>query len=92
MCDILDDILPQLVHTTPEGGMFLMATLPGGLSSRTVFEEGIRQGVAVLPGLPFYIDGGGADTIRMNFSTASEEQIQEGMARLARVITNLQKV
>jgi len=92
MCDILDDILPQLVHTTPEGGMFLMATLPRGLSSRTVFEEGIRQGVAVLPGLPFYIDGGGADTIRMNFSTASEEQIQEGMARLARVITDLQKV
>jgi len=92
MCDMLDDLLPQLVHTTPEGGMFLMATLPGGLSSRTVFEEGIRQGVAVLPGLPFYIDGGGADTIRMNFSTASEEQIQEGMARLARVITNLQKV
>lgn len=92
MCDILDDLLPQLVHTTPEGGMFLMATLPRGLSSRTVFEEGIRQGVAVLPGLPFYIDGGGADTIRMNFSTASEEQIQEGMARLARVITDLQKV
>jgi 2-aminoadipate transaminase len=92
MCDLLDDLLPQLAHTTPEGGMFLMATLPRGLSSRMVFEDGIRQGVAVLPGLPFYIDGGGADTIRMNFSTASEEQIQEGMVRLARVITDHQKI
>ena len=91
MCDLLDDLLPQLAHTTPEGGMFLMATLSRGLSSRTVFEEGIKRGVAVLPGLPFYIDGGGTDTIRMNFSTASEEQIQEGMDRLARVIADLQK-
>ena len=88
MCELLDDLLPQLSHTTPEGGMFLMATLPPGLSSRTVFEEGIKRGVAVLPGMPFYIDGGGTDTIRMNFSTASEEQIHEGMARLARVIAD----
>jgi 2-aminoadipate transaminase len=91
MCDLLDDLLPRLEHTTPEGGMFLMASLPPNLSSMAVFKEGIRQGVAVLPGLPFYVDGGGADTIRLNFSTASEEQIQEGMARLARVIADLQK-
>ncbi len=91
MCDLLDDLVPQLAHTTPEGGMFLMAALPRGLSSGTVFEEGIKRGVAVLPGLPFYIDGGGTDTIRMNFSTASEEQIQDGMVRLARVIADLQK-
>ncbi len=88
MCDLLDDLFPQLSHTSPEGGMFLMATLPPGLSSRTVFNEGIKRGVAVLPGMPFYIDGGGTDTIRMNFSTASEEQIHEGMARLARVIAD----
>jgi 2-aminoadipate transaminase len=69
--------------------MFLMATLPPGLSSGTVFEEGIKQGVAVLPGMPFFIDGGGTDTIRMNFSTASEEQILEGMDRLKRVFTDL---
>ena len=91
MCDLLDDQLPQLVHTAPEGGMFLMATLPSEISSRAVFEEGIKRGVAVLPGLPFYIDGGGTDTIRMNFSAPSEEQIQEGMVRLARVINDLQK-
>jgi 2-aminoadipate transaminase len=89
MCDLLDDLLPRLSHTTPEGGMFLMATLPYGLSSMTVFEEGIKQGVAVLPGLPFYVDGGGSDTIRMNFSAAPEEQIKDGMVRLARVITGL---
>jgi 2-aminoadipate transaminase len=91
MCELLDDLLPQVTHTSPQGGMFLMATLPKGLLSTTVFEEGIRKGVAVLPGLPFYINGGGTDTIRLNFSTASEEQIHEGMVRLARVMNDLQK-
>jgi 2-aminoadipate transaminase len=44
----------------------------------------------VLPGLPFYTNGGETNTIRMNFSTASEEQIQEGMERHARVMEDLQ--
>jgi len=89
MCDLLDDLLPGLVHTHPEGGMFLMAVLPEGISSRDVFDEGIRRNVAVLPGQPFYVDGGGNDTIRMNFSSASEDQIREGMGRLRLAITAL---
>ena len=69
--------------------MFMMATLPEGLSSRNVFDEGVRNGVAVLPGLPFYVDGGGNDTIRLNFSAPSEDEITEGMRRLAGVIARL---
>ncbi len=91
MCRLLDDLLPQLEHTSPEGGMFLVAKLPEGLSARRVFSEGIRNKVAVLPGLPFYVDGGGDDIIRMNFSAASEDQILEGLHRLARVIKDCQK-
>jgi 2-aminoadipate transaminase len=86
MCDLLDDLLPELRHTTPQGGMFMTATLPPGLSSMKVFYAGIENNVAVLPGTPFFIDGGGTDTIRLNFSNASEEKIKEGMGRLARVI------
>jgi len=89
MCDLFDELLPRIEHTCPEGGMFLLATLPPGLSSRRVFDEGIRQNVAVLPGTPFYTDGGGTDTLRLNFSSASEAEIIEGMHRLARVITSL---
>ncbi|MDD1693647.1 MAG: PLP-dependent aminotransferase family protein [Methanoregula sp.] len=89
MCELFDDLMPQITHTRPEGGMFLMATLPAGVSSRRVFDEGVKNKVAVLPGLPFYVDGGGTDTIRLNFSSASEDQITEGMHRLARVIGSL---
>ena len=80
MCDLLDDLLPGASHTHPEGGMFLMVTLPTGLSSRRVFDEGIAAKVAVLPGFPFYTDGGCDDTIRLNFSSiTSEDQIIEGI-------------
>jgi 2-aminoadipate transaminase len=91
MCGLLDDLLPDLEHTTPEGGMFLIAKLPAGLSARTVFSEGIRNNVAVLPGLPFYADGGGDDIIRLNFSAAAEDQIHEGLHRLTRVIKYCRK-
>jgi 2-aminoadipate transaminase len=89
MCGLFDELMPDLPHTNPEGGMFLMATLPPGISSRAVFDEGVKNKVAVLPGLPFYVDGGGTDTIRLNFSSASGEQIEEGMHRLARVVASL---
>ena len=89
MCDLFDDLMPSLSHTTPEGGMFLTATLPAGLHAMKVFEEGVRQKVAVLPGMPFFVDGGGTGMIRLNFSNADEEKISEGMHRLAGVIKRL---
>ncbi|MGB8220469.1 MAG: PLP-dependent aminotransferase family protein [Methanoregula sp.] len=92
MCDLFDDLMPRLSHTTPEGGMFLTATLPVGLSAMQVFREGIGHKVAVLPGMPFFVDGGGEDTIRLNFSNAGEDQINEGMHRLAGVINGLSRI
>jgi 2-aminoadipate transaminase len=49
----------------------------------------VKQKVAVLPGMPFYVDGGGEDTIRLNFSNPDEEMIKTGISRLAHVITGL---
>ena len=87
MCDLLDDLMPAgASHTTPEGGMFLTVDLPHGASAMDVFHGGVREGVAVLPGVPFYVDGGGDDVIRLNFSAVGEEEIEEGVRRLARVV------
>ena len=54
-----------------------------------VFESALRENIAVLPGTPFYVDGGGKETIRMNFSNSSEERITIGIERLGRVIRAL---
>lgn len=83
MCDLLDDLLPDVFHTTPEGGMFMLATMPDGKDSMALFDACLKESVAVLPGVPFYAEGGGHDTFRLNFSTATEEMITEGMNRLA---------
>lgn len=89
MCDLLDDGFPAgVTHTMPQGGMFLLVSLPDGVSAMDVFHEGVKKGVAVLPGVPFYANGGGEHTIRLNFSCADEESITEGMARLKGVIAS----
>jgi 2-aminoadipate transaminase len=83
---------PESVRfTKPEGGMFIWLTLPEGISSMAVFDAAIKEQVAVLPGTPFYIDGGGNNTLRLNFSNATDEKIREGIRRLARVIRNLDR-
>jgi len=87
MVQVMKETLPDSVsYRKPQGGMFLWLTLPPGCSSMEVFNRALRENVAVLPGLPFYLDGGGTDTLRLNFSNASDEQITEGMTRLAAVI------
>ncbi len=54
-----------------------------------VFEQALQENVAVLPGIPFYVDGGGTDTMRLNFSNATDDTIITGMGRLARVIRRI---
>ena len=83
-------IMPEGVNwTEPEGGMFIWVTLPAGCSSMEVFTDALREQVAVLPGIPFYVDGGGTDTLRLNFSNADTERIAEGIQRLDQVIRSL---
>jgi len=89
MSDLLDERLPACTHTRPEGGMFMTAALPEGVSSMELFRAGLSHRVAVMPGRPFFADGGGDDCFRLNFSTAGEEEIKEGMARLARALATL---
>jgi len=90
MIDIIREKFPGSVrYTVPEGGMFIWLTLPDGISSTEVFDAALRVGVAVLPGTPFYTDGGGGNTIRLNFSNSTEEKIITGMERFSDVLRKL---
>lgn len=87
MRDAIRDSFPESVTcTNPDGGMFLWVTLPDGYSSMEVFHRAIAQNVAVLPGIPFYTDGGGDTTMRLNFSNANHEMIREGIERLGKIL------
>jgi len=90
MLEMIESELPDSVESTrPQGGMFIWLTLPEGCSSMEVFHAAMRKNVAVLPGLPFYVDGGGGDTLRLNFSNSSEMRIVTGIGRLGKVIRGL---
>jgi 2-aminoadipate transaminase len=47
----------------------------------------VEAGVAYVTGAPFYVDGGGANTMRLTFAKESAENITEGVRRLASVLT-----
>ncbi len=87
MIRIMGETFPESVtYTRPHGGMFVWVTLPDGCSSMNIFEAALKEHIAVLPGTPFYVDGGGNNTLRLNFSNSTDVKISEGMKRLAQVI------
>jgi 2-aminoadipate transaminase len=72
-----------LSFTRPSGGFFVWLTAPAGVDTEALCPEASRRGVAYVPGRPFYVDGRGRSEIRLSFSRASEQEIAEGIARLA---------
>jgi len=70
----------------PKGGMFAWVTLPEGIDTEKMFLDSIKEKVAYVHGKAFHVDGGGERCMRLNFSYSSDDQIKEGMNRLANVI------
>ncbi len=89
MLECLDaevDTIPGAHYTRPEGGLFLWLTLPEGMDSDELFVKAVKENVAYVPGSAFFPDGEDTRSMRLNFSYAEEEQIREGVKRLAGVI------
>jgi len=87
MLNALDKYFPQEVTwTKPQGGFFVVATLPEYIDTGEMFKEAIKENVAYVPGAPFFADGKGKNTMRLSFCYPSEEDIEEGIKRLGKVI------
>ena len=81
---------PETRWTHPEGGMFLWVELPPPIDAAELLRAAVEQRVAFVPGRPFHVDGSGANTMRLNFSNSTPEQIREGIGRIARTLRHLQ--
>jgi 2-aminoadipate transaminase len=87
MMDCFKKYMPDFVRwTDPEGGLFLFVYLPENMDSEKLFLKAIEKDVAFVVGHVFHCDGSGRHTFRMNFSFCDEEQIIEGVKRLAEAI------
>jgi 2-aminoadipate transaminase len=83
MLDAMDRYFPSsCTFTRPQGGMFIWATLPEGVSALKIFPKAVEKKVVFVPGDPFYVNVHDANTMRLNFTNASPEKIEEGIKNL----------
>lgn len=83
----MEKFLPEgVTWTKPDGGIFLWVTMPRGMDSTELFEKSIQAKVAYVPGSCYFAKGGGENCMRINFSANTEEKIEVGIQRLAKVI------
>lgn len=88
MLEALEKYMPASASwTRPEGGMFVWLTVKEGLDANELLEEAIkRERIAFVPGKAFFADGSGRNTMRLSYSLPSDEEIDQGIMRLARLI------
>jgi DNA-binding transcriptional MocR family regulator len=73
--------------TQPQGGLFFWARLTApGADAGAFAKRAIEQGVAFVPGAPFYARDPDPATLRLSFATADVAKIEEGVARLAKAL------
>jgi Transcriptional regulators containing a DNA-binding HTH domain and an aminotransferase domain (MocR family) and their eukaryotic orthologs len=90
MIKSFEEYMPAgVTWTNPEGGLFLFLRLPEQYDTRELFEMALKRDVAFVIGEAFHCDGNGKNTMRLNFSFASDEKIVEGVKRLAQSIRDL---
>ena len=74
----------------PQGGLFVWARLTGAggkvADGNAYAKRAIEQGVAFVPGSPFFCANPDPATFRLSFATAPEDKILEGVSRLAKAL------
>ncbi len=87
MLECLEKELPAAVRfTRPEGGLFIWVTLPDGADAAAFLKACIAEKLMIVPGATFNCDvTQGSMSFRLNYSTPSDKQIIEGVARLGKV-------
>ncbi len=77
----------SVTWTQPDGGLFVWATLPEGIDGARLLERAVKEArVAFVPGKAFFGESARANTIRLSFSLSSEAAIEDGIARLGRLV------
>lgn len=87
MLEALAAEMPEGVQwTQPAGGLFVWLTLPEGMDAEKMLAAAVAEGVAYVAGAPFFVDGSGANTMRLTFAKEDPPTLLEGVRRLARAV------
>ncbi len=87
----LDKYAPDFCqYTRPDGGLFIWCTLPSEYDTVEVMKECVKNKVAFVPGNTFMVDIDKKNSsFRLNYSTMSEEKIEQGIKTLGEVLRNV---
>ena len=88
MLQCLESFPKGVTFTRPQGGLFIWAELPAQCDAVKMLSKAVEHKVAYVPGTYFCVDGGHLNTLRLNFSNSTMEQIDAGMATLNELFTN----
>ena len=81
----LDSFPEGTKYIVPEGGLFIWVEMPENFNATEMFQKAVEANVAYVPGTHFYPYGGHHNTLRLNFSNSTPEQIKEGMGKLRKL-------
>lgn len=86
LLELLAEHMPDgVTWNTPKGGLFIWLTIPG-TNSDALLQAAVENGVAFMPGYPFYAGEPDLTTIRLTYATATIEQMTTAIKALAGVI------
>ncbi len=88
LADALAEKLPQASFTKPEGGYFMWVTFPDDVDTDRLFAACAERGLAVVKGSDFLLDGA-KNSLRLAYSAVGEDEIVEGVDRLAQAVNAL---
>jgi len=88
MFEALERYFPAAASwSQPQGGLFCWATLPEFIDTTDLLARALRENVAFVPGAAAFADGtSGRNSMRLNFSASTEDEILEGIKRIGRVV------
>ena len=86
MLGCLESFPSGVRFTHPQGGLFIWAELPDKIDAVKMLSSAVERKVAYVPGTYFCVDGGHLNTIRLNFSNSTPEQIETGMNTLKEIV------
>jgi 2-aminoadipate transaminase len=93
MLRAMEEHFPEgVTWTRPSGGLFLWVVLPEGTDTTELLKVAVEHKVAFVPGESFHPNGGGKNTMRLNFSYCKPEAINEGIRRLGDVLREVVEV
>ena len=82
MLESLEQHMPESTSwSRPEGGYLIWVDLPHEAGDLLARAE--QAGVTFVPGTDFFADGGGTRSFRLAFSFVSQQEIADGVLRLA---------